>query len=187
MPFFFSRRVASHESVQPLCPCPWHREFLRSAFGAHPNVFTTGFASALILSSCSNRSTWPLHFETETQVVLFNKIGEAGQPAGLESEDIVAEPDMVEPVFCFQHEQFLHHMLRAAGIVPVAIDGFGAPVTFKRASRGWCPCSGRNNRRVSATYPGRHLCSPGPRRERKRIQVFHHLPFFLFSRRLRFV
>ena len=103
---------------------------LRSAFGAHPNVFTTGSCQRFDIVFLQQQVYPALHFETETQVVLFNKIGEAGQPAGLESEDIVAEPDMVEPVFCFQHEQFLHHTCSGCGIVPVAADGFGAPVTL---------------------------------------------------------
>src|SRR6185437_1729388 len=77
-----------------------------------------------------------LNLEFEFQAGLFYEAGEFAHPSRFQPEDIVTHPDMVEIILGLEVFQFANHMSRRAGIVPITIDGFSAPVALERAAAG---------------------------------------------------
>src|SRR5262249_47819221 len=72
--------------------------------------------------------------EGDRNALALDQVGEALDPAGLEAQDVVDEPDVVRLVGLAQPGELLDDALRAADVVALAPDRLGAPVTVKRAA-----------------------------------------------------
>jgi len=106
---------------------------LRSGFNAHPDFGTARTFKArdrLLAHKIGTR----LDLERQSAVPQLNRIGELLDPSQVESEDVIAEPDMLRSVYFFELTDFSSHQLRRTKLKLVPGNGLGTPVAPVRAS-----------------------------------------------------
>ena len=106
---------------------------MRAGLGAHPHDLAArsleGFGYARLHQVDPQQA-----LERYPRVQPLNLVGEALDPAGLEAENVIREPDMVGREVVFEPAQFSRHVFRGADVVPLAVDGLRAPVAVVRAT-----------------------------------------------------
>src|SRR5262249_12063660 len=100
----------------------------RTRFNPHPDL-DTARPTQRLRGSGADKVYPRLHFEGNGGIALLDFFGKALDPSGLEAEDIVGEPDVLDAILVFQNAHFMRDFARRAQREGVPINGLGAPVT----------------------------------------------------------